>query len=810
MIRALRNLGSLPAARRPLLLAPALLVGILAAGAIPLRGTQATILAAGAGVFALAAALSPRSTGLLLAASFAFAGAGKAIAARPDPGGCLPEVLRRSERLYRVEGTIAASPVPTRTGEATFDLTVESVRTDAARAPARGILRVTSPSGLSGLLRGDRIEALGRLRPPRLPSNPGESTPALSLAARGVVGYLEAGPGTVRILATPPAPSLLRAVDRLRLALLGILRVRIAPRHQGIAASLLLGLREPSDAAVLDLHARTGVLHYLAVSGVHAILAAGAVLAVARAARASRRTEGAVLFVALFAYSGITGFGAPVVRACLLLGVVRGARLFRRIPDTAVALALSAGVGAWIDPPAVLGASYQLSHAAAFGLVLFARPIERRLGGGRRPGPGPLGPTRRFLDWTISRARQGAAVSLAAWLCTTPISFHHFGTVPLWSAPVTVALAPVVTLLMVAGYGAVLLPGPVGSAAGAVFDAAAGVEAAFLRLVDGLPGTPWVPLGGGVLPLGLGCALLLALLVPIRGFGLRLTLRGLLGLAVLAAWFPRAIGGSFRLAVLDVGHGTAVVCIPSDGEAILFDGGSGDRRDPGRRILLPYLRRAGVRSVAAVVLSHADADHWNALPPLFESTLPRLLVVRRTSLPHPLRRRPASRILEMATGFSCLERAGARFTVIAPEVPPGSRENDRSLSLLVEVAGRTILLCGDPQEVGLRALQRALPDLSPDLLLAPHHGLPGRGLEVFLAECRPGALLVSTGKELSPTLRALREEGMPVHSTRERGAIEVEIDRDGALRMRRFSGRRRIARRGPRPPCPGSPRPREP
>src|SRR5262245_54531885 len=362
-----RIADALLTARRPLLLAPALAVGVLASAAIPEgRGALGLLVAAGAAA-ALAGGLARRSPGPLLAAALALAGAAAAQAARSQPGGCLPELFRDPRRLYRVEGTLPDTPFPAQTGEVSFDLCAEVVLWEGGRLAAPGTLRVSCPGGLPPLLRGDRIEVLGRVRPLRPPSNPGETTAIHGLAARGVLGYLEAGPGTVRLLRTPSGPSPLRAVDRLRLALLENLRARIAPRHHGLATNLLLGLRESSDAAVLDLHARTGVLHYLAVSGVHAILVAGVVSGAARAARLSRRAAALLLLLALFAYAGMTGYGAPVVRACVLLGAVRGAALFRRIPDASVALALSAGLGAWIDPPAVLGASYQLSHAAALG-----------------------------------------------------------------------------------------------------------------------------------------------------------------------------------------------------------------------------------------------------------------------------------------------------------------------------------------------------------------------------------------------------------------------------------------------------------
>ena len=98
----------------------------------------------------------------------------------------------------------------------------------------------------------------------------------------------------------------------------------------------------------------------------------------------------------------------------------------------------------------------------------------------------------------------------------------------------------------------------------------------------------------------------------------KLAIRGLLIWSVLGlgiGLFPaKSPGLSCRF--LAVGHGLSTLLELPDGKMLLYDAGSmGDPRRTARTIAAE-LRRRGHRRIDAVVLSHADADHCNAMPHL--------------------------------------------------------------------------------------------------------------------------------------------------------------------------------------------------
>ena len=69
------------------------------------------------------------------------------------------------------------------------------------------------------------------------------------------------------------------------------------------------------------------------------------------------------------------------------------------------------------------------------------------------------------------------------------------------------------------------------------------------------------------------------------------------------------------MAVLDVGHGDAIVLSLPDGKNVLVDGGGLGRSslDIGESVLVPYLLDRGVRKLDAVIVTHADFDHIGGL-----------------------------------------------------------------------------------------------------------------------------------------------------------------------------------------------------
>jgi competence protein ComEC len=287
------------------------------------------------------------------------------------------------------------------------------------------------------------------------------------------------------------------------------------------------------------------------------------------------------------AYAAIVGGGPSVVRAAATGVLASLAWLVGSARDPWHLLALAAAAVLALDPWAVVGPGFQLSFAAVAAIHALAPPI------------------RSWLEGTAMPLRLCApfAISLACTLATAPVALVHFGRTSLVaSLPANLLALPAVAPLLWLALATCAL-WPVAPGAAAVLDAAVRALGAYIGLVARFGA--WLD---GALP---GRALLVALA---GGAVAWLAFRrpaavlagGLAGLLLALAWPsaraspapPRAL----RVTFLDVGQGSAAL-IEAPGLRALVDTGP-----PSARVER-VLRRRGVSSLDALLLSHDQLDH---------------------------------------------------------------------------------------------------------------------------------------------------------------------------------------------------------
>jgi competence protein ComEC len=206
-----------------------------------------------------------------------------------------------------------------------------------------------------------------------------------------------------------------------------------------------------------------------------------------------------------------------------------------------------------------------------------------------------------------------------------------------------------------------------------------------------------------------------------------------------------------------VGDGQAALVRLDDGKAVLVDGGSRGRPHLWRKVLRSALREEGISRLEAVVCTHADADHWNALPELL-ATLPVGRLIMGAKVPPRLRSAAETYGVPLVAPSAGSTISAGKWTrlrlLTADRDAPGS-DNDRALVLVLEAGAHRVLLPADREEEGLRRLLAIGPGRC-DVLVAPHHGARCDVASEFGKSVRPRYLLVSAGPTFShaATLRA--------------------------------------------------------
>jgi competence protein ComEC len=526
---------------------------------------------------------------------------------------------------------------------------------------------------------------------------------------------------------------------------------------------------------------RAGLGHLLALSGLHVGLMAAAGIVVGRlvggalagivGVAAARRLAWLPPMLASMLYLLVVGPRPAIVRASVM-ALVTWLALARGGPEVRWnTLALVLGAMVLCSPELLRDVGFQLTASATAG-ILFA---VDRTAGGRAAG----GRLTRAVRVSVAAQASTLPWALPLFHLATPAAvIHNLWAVPWTAIALFVALSW--TLLALAHTG-------LASESAPVLD----LGALPFSLVSRLPGGPWWSTPASVSR---------ARATAVAGAAVAALRRPWLAAALLAAGVRLVDSGSWsrpgvEIAMLDVGQGEALM-LRDGGEVVLIDGGGWRAGDVGARVLVPTLARLGVRRVSALALTHPDSDHCRGLVdlaaylPVAEvwaspGWAPRPCLIDLLTLPG-VRWRP---LWEGAA-----PRVGRwRLAVLHPEAGARHQGNDRSLVLAAAAYGFRVLLTGDIELPGERALLSRYParSLSADLLKVAHHGSRSSSGEEFLDVVSPRMAWISAGTTnryghpAAEVLQRLGRRGVRVMRTDREGLVLLQIAPTGRIRIER-------------------------
>ena len=210
-----------------------------------------------------------------------------------------------------------------------------------------------------------------------------------------------------------------------------------------VASALLLCDRSEMNSELLKEYSSGGIIHILAVSGLHVGLIYQLCIWIFKYFKFLKRNRIDMLLIIsiLWIYATMTGLSPSVNRAVCMFTLLAFADFLNRKVSPFNILSSAAFILLLIQPDAIFDMGFQLSFSAVWG-ILSARPILdliKGLGG-------------KFATFILTPI----IISIAAQIATAPFTFYAFGTFPTWFLPANLIAVPLSTILTYLGIAAIV------------------------------------------------------------------------------------------------------------------------------------------------------------------------------------------------------------------------------------------------------------------------------------------------------------------------------------------------------------------
>jgi competence protein ComEC len=671
-------------------------------------------------------------------------------------------------------------------GKSRYILRCESIRQDSIYREASGDILLVQGRYGRNLEYGDEIEAELRLTLPALPRNPGEFNYRRYLQMKNV--YLQAGlPEKIEIIGKKGNFLVRYLLNPLRMKILSVIDFYAADPANSIMKAIILGEKQDIDKTIIGGFQKTGVIHVLAISGLHVGLILMMFLLFFSIMGLSNNWSIGISLALIALYTALVNFTPSVVRAALMAILYYGARCSQRKVQPLNILGAAGLIILLVNPRQLFSMGFQFSFLSVFS-ILYGYPRLSKLWN--------WSAERKRWRYLFNRwVRQPILVSISAVLGIMPLTWYYFGVLQFGAILFNLFIIPLFALFLLLSIVFLLLaipalPGAFGAAYMAnelilfiINIVERGARLSFIQIYLFHP---------SILLAGLLMIFILFLYNVGRKEYRVYWFIGLLLLGYLALKESRISDKKLRVTYTDVGQGDGAIIEFPSGETAVIDGG--DRKfnnDAGRRFMIPLLKYYGIHHITYLIGTHSHSDHIGGLISIMRQIKTDTLVLNRyigkTKLYAELLTAAEEEkvtLLYRGRGEQLRGIEGVRFYILHPDSVhtiaksySGNEINNSSLVIKLCYGKTSFLFTGDLEQNAENCLLKYGSFLKSDVLKVGHHGSKTSTSLSFLRYINPDYSIVSVGKRN----KFYHPSRITMERLRKFGAHPFRTDHFGAL-----------------------------
>lgn len=556
----------------------------------------------------------------------------------------------------------------------------------------------------------------------------------------------------------------------------------------GIAQALIFGERNEIDSAISERFLEFGIIHLLAISGLHVGLVVAFIFYFLIRIGLSRERSFLLLFVLLPFYIILAGGAPSVIRAGLVTMVLLLSIQFKAKILPLDALSIIFLFMLFVNPYYINEIGFQLSFLVSFSLVLSAPCIIRKY---------------------ESRPLQMLSVTSIAQLSSLPVILTYNYEISLLSLPLNILFVPLMSFIILPlsfiSYVSFHLFQPLGTVFSSILSVILQYSFAFLEWAEHFSfftltfGKPerW---------------LIVIYYVVIVYFFMSWENNQSLGnirksiflilLTLFYHWFSPYLSNEGQITMIDVGQGDSfLIELPYRKAVYLIDTGGTvpypeedwEKRkkkfEVGEDILVPLLKAKGIRTINKLILSHNDYDHVGATEGLLDHIkVDEVLIGASKSIDENDKKfyetihKKDIPIQKVKTG-DYWDEDEFRFIVLGPN---GDEENKNNASIVLYtyISGKYWLFTGDLEKEGEQRILKQFPNIKIDVLKVGHHGSKTSTSSSFIKQIKPNFALISVGKNNryghpnSEVISLLQDSNAFILRTDQHGSVRFKFIRN--------------------------------
>jgi competence protein ComEC len=281
------------------------------------------------------------------------------------------------------------------------------------------IIYFKKDSSLKNLHVGSELLFRKHLQPIKNSGNPGAFDYRRYCLFQAITQQVYLKPGEFVIRESGHLRMLARLLNRLREKVLHIVRTHIpGEKEQGLAEALLIGYKNDLDKTLVQSYSNTGVVHVIAISGLHLGLIYWLLVRLLQPLRRTKQTKWlhpVLVITGLWTFSVLAGAQPSILRSAVMFTTIVIGNSLAKKSSIYNSLALSAFLLLCLNPFWLWDVGFQLSYSAVLSIVLFMKPIYNWL---------------YFKNKVFDFFWKLNAVTIAAQILTLPISIFHFHQFP--------------------------------------------------------------------------------------------------------------------------------------------------------------------------------------------------------------------------------------------------------------------------------------------------------------------------------------------------------------------------------------------